>query len=377
MCGSGDVLSANKKALVPEIVKQGITSVDSDKQGVERSVRDAHKSGQTWASARLDNVSTLQVAERNHGYVSLMKSLDNGGRMVAVKCMPNAWVCKSQDEFGRRYPLVSERPWYDIGLPRYLYEHGYPYVCEPLGLYHDSELTYVVSAYASRGDLFKWCERSSGPNANCELIARPLAVQIFDAVRLLHDMGIAHGDLSLENVVLTDGQGGAPCVKLIDFGMASRTRRSTRMRGKPSYMAPEMHWEIEYDTFLADVFSLGTMLFALVNKEYPWSITTAQCHHFDYFQEHGLMDYLSRRRRLQRPRFWIDAMSSDLLHLLSGLLAVDPQDRWTLGERCWENDLLKDGADSRRTSAWESAWLQRCGHEPRRQALSCPAVGGA
>ena len=100
----------------------------------------------------------------------------------------------------------------------------------------------------------------------------PIVGQIFTAVCWLHDLGVAHRDLSLENILLTDN-GGSMQVKLIDFGMSTTQRVCKReLRGKQSYQAPEMHGP-EYDAFLADEFALGVVLFAMAVQDYPWTST--------------------------------------------------------------------------------------------------------
>merc|ERR1719491_52809 len=103
---------------------------------------------------------------------------------------------------------------------------------------------------------------------------RPIVSQVFKATRWLHNLGIAHRDLSLENVLLTENSSSELQVKIIDFGMASMSRHTVRnVRGKPSYQAPEMHTYAQYDTFLADNFALGVVLYSMAVRNYPWEHT--------------------------------------------------------------------------------------------------------
>lgn len=76
------------------------------------------------------------------------------------------------------------------------------------------------------GDLFEWCFRPTVPAPGVEREAhmRPIVAQLLVAVRWLHGLGIAHRDLSLENVLLEDS-GAELRVKLIDFGMATMKRK--------------------------------------------------------------------------------------------------------------------------------------------------------
>lgn len=63
------------------------------------------------------------------------------------------------------------------------------------------------------------------PGVQRELLIRPVASDLLDAVRWLHDLGVAHRDLSMENVLLAREEGGLR-PKLIDFGMATLSRET-------------------------------------------------------------------------------------------------------------------------------------------------------
>ena len=120
-------------------------------------------------------------------------------------------------------------------------------------------------------------------------IARELSVGLFH----LHRVGIVHGDLKLENVLLS---GDSRNVRLADFGLADlksraeaaaqhRSRVSTAMhtdikRGTWPYMAPEMFGNAhEKQGAVAasrstDVYALGTILWEIFTGEVPWQELT-------------------------------------------------------------------------------------------------------
>jgi serine/threonine protein kinase len=146
---------------------------------------------------------------------------------------------------------------------------------------------------------------------------------------------LAHGDLSLENVLLADADSTPEDarVKLIDFG-ASTGGRAIGTRGKPSYQAPEMHTGKEYDARVADIFSLGVMVFALMVGDYPWQSTRPHvCAKFTYYSQKGMALYLGRRK-VENSNGEIQPLSQvlspEVIILLEGLLTVDPQKRLTL-----------------------------------------------
>jgi serine/threonine protein kinase len=309
-----------------------------------------------WDGRRFRKVKQLQEAKRNHGCVELMRE---GGTFVAVKKMPTRWVRGSPDEFDARYPVSSERPWFDVGLVRRLNEIRYPYCVKLVGIFADDESTYVVSSLASEGDLFAWCDLDPKPGPRREAAMYPLVSQIFTGVRWLHDLGIAHRDLSLENLLLHNDNGDLR-IKIIDFGMSTLERwASAEVRGKQSYQAPEMHLPQPFDTFMTDPFSLGVVLFAMGAQDYPWSATTRKtCELFEYVCMFGLPKFLCKRQlRKGGGESIAEVFSPSFTALLTGLLANDAGKRFTLGEKCFET--AENGNGARRNSVWDCEWMQR------------------
>ena len=50
---------------------------------------------------------------------------------------------------------------------------------------------------------------------------KPIVKQILEALAGLKSIGLIHGDLKPDNIMLVDGSGDQPRVKLIDFGQAT------------------------------------------------------------------------------------------------------------------------------------------------------------
>jgi len=280
---------------------------------------------QMWDGKSFTSVQRLQEAVRNHGFVDMMRSSEElGSRMVAVKRMPNSWVTAGPREFQKQYPTTSERPWYDIGMVKELSNLGYAHVCELVGMFRDFEHTYVVTSLATEGDLFGWCEGEPAPGPQREAVMKPVAAQIVVAVRYLHELGVAHRDLSLENILLTDpGSGEPPQIKLIDFGMCTLRRTCRKeVRGKQSYQAPETHMDQAFDTFLTDDFAVGVTLFAMAAQDYPWTSTARNaCQHCEYVRLFGLRKFLEKRKlRKGNGEHLIEVFSPAFVDLVEGLM---------------------------------------------------------
>jgi hypothetical protein len=102
--------------------------------------------------------------------------------------------------------------------------------------------------------------------------AAALLVPVISAVGAAHALGIVHRDLKPENIFLARGPGGAPEVKVLDFGLAKLTaREGAAMRssglstgaviGTPAYMAPEQVFAERDLDHRADIWALGVILY--------------------------------------------------------------------------------------------------------------------
>lgn len=99
--------------------------------------------------------------------------------------------------------------------------------------------------------------------------------QICDGVEYLHEMGLAHRDLKLDNCVMTTENH----VKLIDFGTATvfhypgkAHTPATGVVGSDPYLAPEVLHEDNYDPRKTDVWSVAIIFMCMVLRRFPWKI---------------------------------------------------------------------------------------------------------
>mmetsp|Transcript_42798 Transcript_42798/g.123711 ORF Transcript_42798/g.123711 Transcript_42798/m.123711 type:complete len:411 (-) Transcript_42798:30-1262(-) len=317
----------------------------------------AAKGAQTWDEGSFVRVKQLQEAVRNFGGVELMRT--KCGHHFVVKRMPTEWVCKSHRDFVKTHPTSTELPWLDIGIVQYLNDLSFPFACKMLGIFQNETETFVATTYCSRGDLFGWVDSDTSPEPGPrrEKVMVDLATQIFSGVRWLHELGIAHRDLSLENLLLTGGKGQLH-VQIIDFGMATASRYArNELCGKASYQAPEMHLSQECDCFLFDSFALGVILFSMASQDYPWMSTKrGVCPLFDYAVTFGIARFLERRKlRKGRGERLADVFSEQLTKTIEALVSPDSELRASLGESCYTSSA----ASKDRTSVWRLAWVQQ------------------
>jgi len=140
-----------------------------------------------------------------------------------------------------------------------------------------------------------------------------LFYQIVHAVAYCHRQGVCHRDLKLENVMLVKSQQRAV---LIDFGFAGFITdpqyRFSDHPGSVCYAAPELLMGKQYDGTVADVYSLGVLLYVMV------------CGHYPFYSEDRRVMYHQVTRC--EPTFE-EHVSAPLVDLLSKMLAKQPEDR--------------------------------------------------
>jgi len=260
---------------------------------------------------------------------------------VAIKRVPFSRLRGSHKEFRKAFPYEQEDPWQEFGSLRRLGGTGperLPGVCACYGVYRDfAGDGLAVSEFLPDGDLFTYASTLPPPGPEREEMVWPIIESVLGTVRHLHAGGLAHGDVSLENALIRRCPGGKDLVYLTDFGMAvtGDLAAAQGVRGKPSYQAPEMHMEVQYDARLADLFACGVLAYALAIGNYPWSSTRPapeSCQAFAFAQGHGLEELLARRRiKVGNARATVnEVLSPRMRRLLLVLLDFDPPRRLLL-----------------------------------------------
>ena len=198
---------------------------------------------------------------------------------------------------------------------------GHPNVLTFHHVFSERDHLHTVMEFCAGGDLHQYVERAP-LNRLAEANALEIVRQLASGLGFLHGIGIAHRDLSLENVFLADD--GA--FKIADFGMSVAADQVCRnAAGKAYYMAPEVVARRPYDPMQADVWSLGVVLFILLTGsplvELAWHKDAA----FAALQEFGVRKILEAWK--------MDGLFSvSTIELLDQMLCVDPSKRLAVAE---------------------------------------------
>jgi serine/threonine protein kinase len=143
---------------------------------------------------------------------------------------------------------------------------NHPSVAKLVEVIYDTSVIYLIIEYCQNGELFQYVAEN-GPLDDRTI--RYLFKQIVEGMAYLHSRGIAHRDLKPENILIDGAFNG----KIIDFGFCHAAPDSALLTtpcGTLQYAAPELVMGRKYDGKLADVWSLGIVLFMMVTGRLPW-----------------------------------------------------------------------------------------------------------
>lgn len=187
----------------------------------------------------------------------------------------------------------------------------------------DDDFVYIVLELCDQGDLFDYAVVNAGKGTpdDDQTLLRMAGDQIIEALVYLHNEGIYHRDIKLENVLLQMPDTAHDVnFKLADFGLATRQTYSNEYGcGSASYLAPE-HFNSPtaqgYDCASADVWSIGIFMLAILFGRNPWQEASLADPVFaEYAQDTSIIKDL------------FPAISDQFFILLTKCLALNPEDR--------------------------------------------------
>lgn len=194
------------------------------------------------------------VGKGSFGSVVLAKERSTG-EFCAVKVLSQAYVRARAQEHHTLAELSA------------LSSIASPFVIGLKGAYRTETALYLVTEYASGGDLYTHMTRAG---TFSEDHAKFFLAQIAIGLQHCHDQGVIYRDLKPENILI-DKDGYA---KLADFGLCklgvtSSLRGGRSFCGTPEYLAPEVLNRSGHG-FAADWWTLGMLAYELLTGLPPW-----------------------------------------------------------------------------------------------------------
>ncbi|XP_060555823.1 uncharacterized protein LOC132716543 isoform X3 [Ruditapes philippinarum] len=186
----------------------------------------------------------------------------------------------------------------------------------------------LVLEYASGGDLLAFIKNQKEGRL-LENKARPFFRQLVSAIHFLHERGVAHRDLKMENILL---DGKHKNLKVIDFGLSNTFSRNELMKthcGSLEYAAPELiaNNDNKYGPEV-DIWSLGLILYGMVLGKLPFST-----HYTDQYRRQKLLvQILKGLSDNHFKELTLHGISEELIDLLNKLIEPSVELRLPLAD---------------------------------------------
>lgn len=153
---------------------------------------------------------------------------------------------------------------------------GHPNIVDLKCVFSTETHTYIIQERVDGHELFQFVVDTWEANGCGDVgLSVPQAVHYFkqlaSAVLHMHQRGVAHRDIKPENILIDVR---SDTIKLIDFGLSTTERMSPSTAGTLDYIAPEVlicKGRVPIDTYAADVWSCGVVLFVMLTARLPFS----------------------------------------------------------------------------------------------------------
>jgi len=205
------------------------------------------------------------LGEGNTSKVYLGRLIGGNDQYAAIKILKEEFLNRDQDSIVSVHNEITIlKNLQHAGIIN-MYEYGDAgQVVKPSGRVIDN-LVYIVMEFVQGGLLFDLCQTMG---AMGEDAGRFFLHQMLDSVEYMHSRRVVHRDLKLENILVDDNLN----LKLADFGFACYKNIDTlkSYRGTMTYMAPEIKEGKQYAGSQVDMFSIGVILFIIVQGIFPF-----------------------------------------------------------------------------------------------------------
>ena len=185
------------------------------------------------------------IGKGGFGYVTVMKKKNEPKKKFAVKVLEKSQV----EMYGTVEDLKNE-----IEIHRSL---DHPYIIKLYDSFEDNLFIYIVTEYATNGNLNDNLEAVGKFNEKDAFLKFSQALLGID---YLHYNGIIHRDQKPENLQIDENR----VIKLSDFGFSKVNDKgsNTGLVGTVDYMAPEILQKTGH-SFPVDIWALGILLYEL------------------------------------------------------------------------------------------------------------------
>ena len=250
------------------------------------------------------------------------------GKIVAIKSF-------NKNQF--KIKNYRNKIYNEINLMKNLRHHS---IVKILDTFETNNYILIIMENISGGDLLSFVKkRTKLP----EKISKFIFKQLLQTLKFIHNKGIIHRDIKLDNILLDLNNN----IKLCDFGVGKIVHPGQLIKdqcGTPAYIAPEIFQNINgYEGPPVDIWSSGVVLYSMLNGQVPFKAD----------------NIIKLHKLIMSGKFKenVKELSKEVLDLLHCLLEVNPNKRITVDQALGHpwfnngNNNLEDNKQSLFTKA--------------------------
>ena len=150
---------------------------------------------------------------------------------------------------------------------------------------------YLILEYASKGELLNYIYFPK--EGFKEIYSKIISQKLLESLKALHNLGICHRDIKTDNIILDDNF----IPKICDFGFSIQYQDKNDIKpnrqkvGDTRFIPPQMFNKQPYNTFKADIFNFGVLLFYLVTGQFGFESSSNSDENYKYIKEHKFEEY--------------------------------------------------------------------------------------
>ncbi|OHT14259.1 hypothetical protein TRFO_15417 [Tritrichomonas foetus] len=246
------------------------------------------------------------------GKYERLYQIGEGATSIVLLCrhteIGQTYACKVVNKMKLISMNMMDRFLHEIHIMKSLSHH---HIVEIYEIIDDENYIYIICEYCSKGSLSKYIGMKEKLSF---LEITDIFSQIVQGIQYIHENGVVHRDIKLENILLTKDS----VVKLCDFGLSRQVTNETlctTICGSDVFAAPEIILGKKYNGFKADLWSLGVVLYILSCLQIPWDTTSTP-----------KMVNCIINAEYKIPPF-VNKEIQDVIH---GLLVLDPNKRMSI-----------------------------------------------
>jgi signal transduction histidine kinase len=205
------------------------------------------------------------------------------------------WTAQRDDGRQGVLKMLTEAPGQELRALARICHPAVPMVLDAAAL----PVPFIAMEQAEGRPLARLLRAGPAPEARALAITTILA----DALAVVHDAGLAHGDIKPDNIIV--GSIAEGIVSLIDFGLAGSAQGGTLRYASPERLSGGP------PSAKADVYALGIILYEMLHGQIPWE---------DQGTSASLLQRASQTVSITRASPWA-------AELLGRMLAIDPSQR--------------------------------------------------